>query len=177
MQESPDVRSVDTLKLLIRILNSLHDECISRDLRSGSAFLICIHYFNLGNIHSFTVKFFFFNKTLKTRRNDSHLSDFTIRRTIQQKLTFFFFSHSVIIYLSCYFCFCKRFGISCSVCLMEITEPSVLPCQHVFCLPCLQRCIQPHRHSCPKCRRELPPEFRPTVSQTIKWVQKDCSAK
>uniref|UniRef100_A0A3P9PGV9 RING-type E3 ubiquitin transferase n=1 Tax=Poecilia reticulata TaxID=8081 RepID=A0A3P9PGV9_POERE len=32
MQESPDVRSVNTLEQLIRILNSFHDECISRDL-------------------------------------------------------------------------------------------------------------------------------------------------
>lgn len=36
MQESPDVKSVDTLQQLIRILNSFHEECISRDLRSGS---------------------------------------------------------------------------------------------------------------------------------------------
>lgn len=36
MQESPDLRSVNTIKQLIRILNSLHEECISRDLRSGS---------------------------------------------------------------------------------------------------------------------------------------------
>nr|XP_046232923.1 E3 ubiquitin-protein ligase rnf213-beta [Scatophagus argus]XP_046232924.1 E3 ubiquitin-protein ligase rnf213-beta [Scatophagus argus] len=93
MQESPDLRSVDTLKLLIRILNSLHDECISRDL---------------------------------------------------------------------------RFGISCPICLMEFREPSILPCHHVFCLPCLQLCIQPHRHSCPKCRADLPPDFKPTFSHTIK---------
>uniref|UniRef100_A0A3P9BT85 RING-type E3 ubiquitin transferase n=1 Tax=Maylandia zebra TaxID=106582 RepID=A0A3P9BT85_9CICH len=32
MQESPDVKSVDTLLQLIRILNSFHEECISRDL-------------------------------------------------------------------------------------------------------------------------------------------------
>uniref|UniRef100_A0A3Q1FP24 RING-type E3 ubiquitin transferase n=1 Tax=Acanthochromis polyacanthus TaxID=80966 RepID=A0A3Q1FP24_9TELE len=32
MQESPDIRSVNTLQQLIRILNSFHDECISRDL-------------------------------------------------------------------------------------------------------------------------------------------------
>lgn len=37
MMESPDVRSTGTLKQLIRILNSLHDECISRDLRSDAA--------------------------------------------------------------------------------------------------------------------------------------------
>ncbi|GLD63194.1 E3 ubiquitin-protein ligase rnf213-beta-like protein [Lates japonicus] len=93
MQESPDVRSVDTLQKLIRILNSFHDECISRDL---------------------------------------------------------------------------RFGISCPVCLLELKEPSVLPCQHIFCLPCLQRCIQPQRRSCPRCRADVPPDFKPTVSHAIK---------
>uniref|UniRef100_A0A3B4TK13 RING-type E3 ubiquitin transferase n=1 Tax=Seriola dumerili TaxID=41447 RepID=A0A3B4TK13_SERDU len=92
MQESPDVRSMETLEQLIRILNSFHDECISRDL----------------------------------------------------------------------------FGISCSVCWLELKEPSVLPCQHVFCLPCLQLCIQPHRRSCPTCRADIPADFRLTVSHTVK---------
>uniref|UniRef100_A0A3B4YE64 RING-type E3 ubiquitin transferase n=1 Tax=Seriola lalandi dorsalis TaxID=1841481 RepID=A0A3B4YE64_SERLL len=92
MQESPDVRSVETLEQLIRILNSFHDECISRDL----------------------------------------------------------------------------FGISCSVCWLELKEPSVLPCQHVFCLPCLQLCIQPDRRSCPTCRADIPADFKLTVSHTVK---------
>ncbi|KAF3854020.1 hypothetical protein F7725_014708 [Dissostichus mawsoni] len=91
MQESPDVKSVDTLQQLIRILNCFHDECMSRDLRSGSAFTICI------------------------------------------------------------LCF----------------EPAVLPCQHVFCLACLQRCIQEHSY-CPKCRADLPPNFKPAVSPDVK---------
>uniref|UniRef100_H3D2U7 Uncharacterized protein n=1 Tax=Tetraodon nigroviridis TaxID=99883 RepID=H3D2U7_TETNG len=92
MRESPDVKSAVTLEQLIRILNSLHDECISGEL---------------------------------------------------------------------------RFGISCTVCLEELTEPSVLPCQHVTCLTCLQRCLV-WRHSCPVCRVALPPTFQPTVSPTIK---------
>lgn len=65
-----------------------------------------------------------------------------------------------------------RFGISCSVCLDAFKEPSILPCQHVFCLPCLKCYIQPDRRSCPKCRTELPPDFKPSVSHPIKWVQK-----
>ncbi|KAK2820122.1 hypothetical protein Q5P01_023081 [Channa striata] len=92
MQDAADVRSVDTLQQLIRILNSFHEECISRDL---------------------------------------------------------------------------RFGISCSVCLFELQDPSVLPCHHVFCLPCLQRCIDTKR-SCPKCRADVPPTFKPDVSTTVK---------
>ncbi|XP_044192717.1 E3 ubiquitin-protein ligase rnf213-beta isoform X2 [Thunnus albacares] len=92
MQESPDVRSVDTLQKLIRILNSYHNDCISREL---------------------------------------------------------------------------RFGLSCPICLLELTKPSVLPCQHILCLPCLQHCIQSQIRFCPKCRANLPPNFKPTVSQTI----------
>uniref|UniRef100_A0A4W6FUW9 Ring finger protein 213b n=1 Tax=Lates calcarifer TaxID=8187 RepID=A0A4W6FUW9_LATCA len=60
------------------------------------------------------------------------------------------------------------FGISCPVCLLELKEPSVLPCQHIFCLPCLQRCIQPQRRSCPRCRADVPPDFKPTVSHAVK---------
>ncbi|XP_041671343.1 E3 ubiquitin-protein ligase rnf213-beta isoform X2 [Cheilinus undulatus] len=93
MQDWPDLRSTETLQQLIRILNSFHDECISRDL---------------------------------------------------------------------------RFGISCPVCLLELTEPSILPCLHVFCLSCLQKSIQPNRNSCPKCRKNLPPDFKLTVSPVVK---------
>ncbi|KAG8008845.1 hypothetical protein GBF38_010486 [Nibea albiflora] len=85
MQESPDLRNVDTLQQLIRILNSFHDE----------------------------------------------------------------------------------FGFSCPICYVELTEPSVLPCQHIFCLPCLQRSVQSNRR-CPVCRHDLPDNFKPTVSHTVK---------
>ncbi|KAM6951514.1 E3 ubiquitin-protein ligase rnf213-beta [Aplochiton taeniatus] len=93
MQDSPDLRSLETLQQLIRILNSYHEECISRDL---------------------------------------------------------------------------RYGIHCPVCLSEISQPSVLPCEHVFCLSCLQSSVvQTDRPFCPKCRANLPPNFCPTVSQTV----------
>uniref|UniRef100_A0A3Q3EUN5 RING-type E3 ubiquitin transferase n=1 Tax=Labrus bergylta TaxID=56723 RepID=A0A3Q3EUN5_9LABR len=64
---------------------------------------------------------------------------------------------------SSYVLFCERFGISCPVCLRGLTEPSVLPCQHVFCVPCLQNC-----------RTELPPDFKPTVSPEQQAEIRDC---
>ncbi|XP_047465467.1 E3 ubiquitin-protein ligase rnf213-beta [Mugil cephalus] len=92
MEEWPDVGSEETLRQLIRILNSFHKKCISRDL---------------------------------------------------------------------------RFDIKCSVCLSEFEDPCVLPCQHVFCRPCLRRCLERSR-SCPKCRNDLPADFTPTVSSAVK---------
>uniref|UniRef100_A0A3P9MJG3 RING-type E3 ubiquitin transferase n=1 Tax=Oryzias latipes TaxID=8090 RepID=A0A3P9MJG3_ORYLA len=71
-------------------------------------------------------------------------------------------------------CLLSRFGISCPVCLLELSEPSLLPCQHVVCLPCLQRCIQQHRRFCPKCRKELQNDFTPTVSHTVKYIADIC---
>ncbi|XP_076008326.1 E3 ubiquitin-protein ligase rnf213-beta isoform X2 [Genypterus blacodes] len=96
MEDAPDIRSVDTLEKLIRILNSFHAECISRDL---------------------------------------------------------------------------RYGITCPVCLRGLTEPSVLPCHHVLCLPCLNQWLA-ERDSCPKCREELPPDFQPAVSETVRAALK-----
>ncbi|XP_026171361.1 E3 ubiquitin-protein ligase rnf213-beta isoform X2 [Mastacembelus armatus] len=61
-----------------------------------------------------------------------------------------------------------RFGISCPVCLSELKEPCVLPCQHVFCLPCLKNWIQTSRQTCPKCRADLPQNFKPMVSDAVK---------
>ncbi|KAL2078388.1 hypothetical protein ACEWY4_026073 [Coilia grayii] len=94
MEESPDLQSKGSLQQLIRILNSYHEESISRDL---------------------------------------------------------------------------RFGLTCPVCLCALAEPCALPCEHVFCLPCLQESLRGGGvKRCPKCRTELPAEFQPAVSQSIK---------
>lgn len=93
---------------------------------------------------------------------------FTRTRTpTQHKLMKFglFLIHSESVSL-----FFSRFGVSCPVCLLELSEPSALPCQHVLCLPCLQRCIQQNRRFCPKCRQELPSDFTPSVSHSVKLV-------
>nr|XP_046210346.1 E3 ubiquitin-protein ligase rnf213-beta isoform X1 [Oncorhynchus gorbuscha]XP_046210347.1 E3 ubiquitin-protein ligase rnf213-beta isoform X1 [Oncorhynchus gorbuscha]XP_046210348.1 E3 ubiquitin-protein ligase rnf213-beta isoform X1 [Oncorhynchus gorbuscha] len=42
MQDSPDLRNVDTLQQLIRILNSYHQKCISGDLRFGINCPVCL---------------------------------------------------------------------------------------------------------------------------------------
>ncbi|XP_028976279.2 E3 ubiquitin-protein ligase rnf213-beta isoform X3 [Esox lucius] len=93
VQDGPNLRHMDTLQQLIRILNSYDQQGISTDLRSG---------------------------------------------------------------------------IRCPVCLSELKEPSILPCSHVFCVTCLQCSLQADRHFCPECRQDLPPDFQPTVSQTIR---------
>uniref|UniRef100_A0A3Q3EJK1 RING-type E3 ubiquitin transferase n=1 Tax=Kryptolebias marmoratus TaxID=37003 RepID=A0A3Q3EJK1_KRYMA len=72
--------------------------------------------------------------------------------------------------------FSSRFGVSCPVCLQEFTEPSVLPCQHVVCRPCLQSCVQQNQRFCPKCREELPNDFTPTVSQNVKAALEQLAA-
>ncbi|XP_056152727.1 E3 ubiquitin-protein ligase rnf213-beta [Lampris incognitus] len=95
MRDSPDLRSVDTLKQLIRILNSFHAKCVSKDL---------------------------------------------------------------------------RYDINCSICLSEPKESCQLPCEHVFCLPCVQQWIQTGRQCCPKCRADLPPNFQLSASRAIKAV-------
>ncbi|XP_062382955.1 E3 ubiquitin-protein ligase rnf213-beta [Sardina pilchardus] len=60
-----------------------------------------------------------------------------------------------------------RFGLICRVCLESLTEPCVLPCEHILCLRCLQQIFQGAKH-CPVCRTELPADLRPTVSSSVK---------
>ncbi|KAL6475683.1 hypothetical protein MHYP_G00167230, partial [Metynnis hypsauchen] len=67
-----------------------------------------------------------------------------------------------------------RFGIKCPVCLLDITEPCVLQCKHVFCLSCVKSCLQAQETKyCPKCRTNLPPNYQPTVSSSIECALKE----
>ncbi|KAL4648632.1 E3 ubiquitin-protein ligase rnf213-beta-like [Arapaima gigas] len=61
-----------------------------------------------------------------------------------------------------------RYGTKCPVCLADITEPAALPCGHVFCMPCLQSCLQREKQSCPLCRANLASDFQPTVSEQLR---------
>ncbi|KAK9965830.1 hypothetical protein ABG768_004896 [Culter alburnus] len=77
-----------------------------------------------------------------------------------------------------------RYGMKCSVCLLELSEPTSLPCEHVFCLSCLKRSMEiGGAESCPICREPLSNSFRPIVSTTIdlalkqhKEIRKCCNA-
>ncbi|TRY96584.1 hypothetical protein DNTS_014460 [Danionella cerebrum] len=61
-----------------------------------------------------------------------------------------------------------RYGVKCRVCLMDLSEPTVLPCGHVFCLSCMRRSMESQQpHCCPCCRTLLSNNYRPTVSTSI----------
>ena len=42
--------------------------------------------------------------------------------------------------------------VSCCVCFEVYTQPSILPCLHTLCWPCVQLLKTGHRISCPECR-------------------------
>ena len=53
--------------------------------------------------------------------------------------------------------------IKCPICLEQLKQPKILPCQHTYCLECLKEVAKlnnPNTVDCPECRREfkIPPE-------------------
>ena len=47
--------------------------------------------------------------------------------------------------------------IKCPICLERLKEPKILPCQHTYCLECLEEVAKlndPNTVDCPECRRE-----------------------
>ncbi|XP_029401804.1 E3 ubiquitin-protein ligase RNF213 isoform X4 [Mus pahari] len=61
--------------------------------------------------------------------------------------------------------FC-RFGIQpCFICYGDAQDPVCLPCDHVYCLCCIQTWLIPGQMMCPYCLTDLPDKFSPTVSQ------------
>lgn len=45
--------------------------------------------------------------------------------------------------------------LTCEICLNLLEEPTTTPCQHTFCLTCLQRSLD-HSPNCPLCRHNFP---------------------
>ncbi|XP_073722611.1 E3 ubiquitin-protein ligase rnf213-beta [Misgurnus anguillicaudatus] len=62
-----------------------------------------------------------------------------------------------------------RFGVKCSVCLADLSRPVALPCEHVFCLACVEKSTEAAQ-KCPICRSLLPNNYRHTVSTNIEFA-------
>ena len=48
--------------------------------------------------------------------------------------------------------------IKCPICLEQLKQPKILPCQHTYCLECLEgvaKLNNPNTVDCPECRREF----------------------
>ncbi|KAM4802731.1 LOW QUALITY PROTEIN: E3 ubiquitin-protein ligase RNF213-like [Urocitellus parryii] len=59
-----------------------------------------------------------------------------------------------------------RFGVQpCLICLGDAQDPVCLPCDHVYCLPCIKIWLVSRQMTCPYCLTVLPEEFSMTVSQ------------
>ncbi|VTJ88974.1 Hypothetical predicted protein [Marmota monax] len=59
-----------------------------------------------------------------------------------------------------------RFGVQpCLICLGDAQDPVCLPCDHVYCLPCIKIWLISRQMICPYCLTVLPEEFSMTVSQ------------
>ncbi|XP_078257452.1 E3 ubiquitin-protein ligase rnf213-alpha-like isoform X1 [Rhinoraja longicauda] len=65
-----------------------------------------------------------------------------------------------------------RYGIKeCPVCLGMLNDPACLPCEHVFCIECLERSLAVHRF-CPKCKADVPSSHEIQVSTQLKTALK-----
>lgn len=64
-----------------------------------------------------------------------------------------------------------RFGVQpCPICLGDAQDPVCLPCDHVFCLRCIQVNLTQGHMGCPLCLTDLPDRYSPTVSQEHREV-------
>ncbi|XP_038651176.1 E3 ubiquitin/ISG15 ligase TRIM25-like [Scyliorhinus canicula] len=59
--------------------------------------------------------------------------------------------------------------LTCAVCLQVYQDPVALPCQHSFCLKCIEgvwtQTVGPGRFECPQCRRKFNP--RPSLERNF----------
>ncbi|XP_068833610.1 E3 ubiquitin-protein ligase RNF213 [Capricornis sumatraensis] len=64
-----------------------------------------------------------------------------------------------------------RFGVQpCPICLGDAQDPVCLPCDHVFCLRCIEVNLTQGHMGCPLCLTDLPDRYSPTVSQEHREV-------
>ncbi|KAL0993465.1 hypothetical protein UPYG_G00108340 [Umbra pygmaea] len=77
-----------------------------------------------------------------------------------------------------------RFGLQpCPVCMADPHDPLSLPCDHIYCLACIQQWLVPGQMYCPLCMQPVPDDFRLRPSEEIRLLisqnarfRKQCNA-
>ncbi|XP_058262166.1 E3 ubiquitin-protein ligase rnf213-alpha-like isoform X3 [Hemibagrus wyckioides] len=62
-----------------------------------------------------------------------------------------------------------RFGHqTCPICRVEPQDPVELPCNHIFCQPCIRRWLIPGQMFCALCTQPVPDDFEQKVSEDVR---------
>ncbi|MCJ8738386.1 hypothetical protein PDJAM_G00035330 [Pangasius djambal] len=62
-----------------------------------------------------------------------------------------------------------KFGLQmCPVCRVEPQDPVELPCNHIFCQPCIRRWLIPGQMFCALCTQPVPDDFEQKVSEDVR---------
>lgn len=56
--------------------------------------------------------------------------------------------------------------LTCPVCFSFIAEPSITPCEHLYCLDCIHKVIEV-KNSCPLCRDTIPEDYVPGIASDL----------
>ncbi|XP_047672985.1 E3 ubiquitin-protein ligase rnf213-alpha-like isoform X3 [Tachysurus fulvidraco] len=66
-----------------------------------------------------------------------------------------------------------RFGLqTCPICRVEPQDPVELPCNHIFCQPCIRRWLIPGQMFCALCTQTVPDDFEQKVSEDVRLCLK-----
>ncbi|KAG9267741.1 E3 ubiquitin-protein ligase rnf213-alpha [Astyanax mexicanus] len=57
---------------------------------------------------------------------------------------------------------------SCAICRLEPQDPVELPCNHVFCQPCIRKWLNPGQMYCALCTQPVPDDFELKVSEDVR---------
>ncbi|XP_067860096.1 E3 ubiquitin-protein ligase rnf213-alpha isoform X2 [Heptranchias perlo] len=63
----------------------------------------------------------------------------------------------------------SRYGLNaCPICLGELNNPVLFPCNHIYCFDCIKKWLAPGQMSCPVCLTDLPDDYTVEVSEEIR---------
>ncbi|KAK7926035.1 hypothetical protein WMY93_008345 [Mugilogobius chulae] len=63
-----------------------------------------------------------------------------------------------------------RFGLpQCLVCIRDPQDPVCLPCQHIYCLPCIRQWLVPGQMYCPYCKEPVKDDFPVVPSEDTRF--------